>query len=79
MLSPFTAASILQSGQVVIPVGARSFDIQCVSGSVRVNNTLLLAGKGLAMTMPDSRVELGTPIVVGISGLLNYTTVFYTV
>ena len=74
-----TFTGIVNTGQLTIPVGTRSFTINCVSGSVLVNGTtLLLAGNVISADMPDSKNILGAPIVLGISGMGNKTVVFYT-
>ena len=74
-------SGLINSGQIVIPVGTRSFTINCVSGSVNVTTSIgvtqLLAGNVFSMGMPDSKTVLSAPIVLGISGMANKTVVYF--
>jgi hypothetical protein len=65
------------TGQVIIPIGARAFDINVVSGSAVVNGALYLAGSTIRWTAPGDKTILGGSIAVGCSGAANKTTVFY--
>ena len=68
------------SGQTTIPIGARAFSIQVVSGSAYANGTLLLASSNpLTWGSPDSKILLGTPgVTVGTTGAANRVVVFHT-
>ncbi len=71
--------NLLNTGQVSIPVGTKSFTIQCISGSVNVGPSggLLVAPSVISMNMPDSKFILGQAINVNCTGVGNRTMVFW--
>lgn len=84
---PFTmfsnpSFSVITGSQVIIPVGARGFTIDVMSGIGYVNTTPVMAGDTFSWTAPDSKNLLGQPIVVGATGSTGTysarVTVFYT-
>ncbi len=64
--------------QVIIPVGTRAFQINCISGVAYVGGALLLAGDSLSWTAPDAKVLLGSTLAAGTTGAVNKLNVFYT-
>lgn len=70
--------SSFTGGQVIIPVGARAFQIDCLSGIAYVGGALMLAGGSLSWAAPDEKVILGATLAAGTTGAVNRLNVFYT-
>lgn len=71
-------SSILGTGQVIIPVGVRAFDVAVMSGQATVGGAVYVAPYGVDWTAADSKLYLGGTIAVGTTGVNNRTAVFWT-
>lgn len=78
MLSTPTFSTLLGTGQVIIPVGARAFNVSVMSGQATVGGTVYVAPYGVDWTAADSKLYLGGTIAVGTTGVNNRTAVFWT-
>lgn len=74
---PFIVSGCSQSGVVTIPIGARCWGINVVSGSTFINGFPCAAGYSVNISLPDSKNLLGTPIVVSGAGAGSSTNVFW--
>jgi len=77
MYSYPTFTGFYHTGQVIIPVGVRSFGITIVSGGATLNNVSYAQGAVQNWQSSDSKVLLGSSVAVGATGVGNRVTVFY--
>lgn len=78
MISTPNFSSILGTGQAIIPVGARAFDVTVMSGQATVGGAVYVAPFGINWAAADSKLYLGGSIAVGTTGVGNRVGVFWT-
>ena len=78
MFSSPTFSAFTNTGVLTVPVGARAFSINILSGQATVNAIVVPQGWTQSWYSPDAKVILGASISVGATGLGNRATLFYS-